>query len=102
MPIYEYQCTNCDHKFDVLQKMNDEPVTECPECHKNKAVRLVSAACFQLKGTGWYATDFKDNGKPKKPNETQSDTAKPASDAKVETAKTETSTPAAKSKGESD
>ena len=97
MPIYEYQCTNCDHKFDLLQKMNEEPAKECPECHKNKAVRLVSAAGFQLKGTGWYATDFKDKGKPEKKKEAQGETAKPTSEAK-----TETSTGASKSKGESD
>lgn len=64
MPIYEYQCTNCFHKFDVLQKIHDDPVKKCPECSKNKVVRLVSAAGFQLKGSGWYATDFKNKGKP--------------------------------------
>ena len=60
MPIYEYQCSNCQHQFDVLQKINDEHVKTCPNCSKGTAVRLVSAASFQLKGTGWYATDFKD------------------------------------------
>lgn len=64
MPIYEYECTGCHHKFDVLQKINDEPVKKCPQCSKNKVQRLVSAAGFQLKGSGWYATDFKDKGKP--------------------------------------
>lgn len=59
MPIYEYQCTSCHHHFDLLQKISDEPATECLACHKNTAVKLVSAAGFQLKGTGWYATDFK-------------------------------------------
>ena len=59
MPIYEYQCAGCHHAFDVIQKMNDEPIKTCPVCSKDKAVRLVSAAGFQLKGTGWYATDFK-------------------------------------------
>ena len=63
MPIYEYQCTGCHHTFDVLQKINDEPVKQCPKCSENKAVKLVSAAGFQLKGTGWYATDFKNKGK---------------------------------------
>lgn len=66
MPIYEYQCTNCHHEFDVLQKLNDERVKTCPQCAENAAIRLVSAAGFQLKGTGWYATDFKDKGKPEK------------------------------------
>ena len=63
MPIYEYQCTNCHHQFDLMQKMSDPPATLCPECHKETAVKLVSAAGFQLKGTGWYETDFKNKGK---------------------------------------
>jgi len=62
MPIYEYQCTGCHHTFDVLQKLHDEPVRKCPKCTEDKATRLVSAAGFQLKGTGWYATDFKNKG----------------------------------------
>jgi putative FmdB family regulatory protein len=64
MPIYEYQCNACDHTFDKLQKMSDEPIKQCPECGQNTVDKLVSAAAFQLKGTGWYVTDFKD--KPKK------------------------------------
>lgn len=59
MPIYEYQCSNCNHHFDVIQKVNDEPIKTCPQCAEDKAIRLVSAAGFQLKGSGWYATDFK-------------------------------------------
>lgn len=59
MPIYEYECTSCHHHFDLMQKMSDKPETTCPECHQNTATRLISAAAFQLKGTGWYATDFK-------------------------------------------
>ncbi len=65
MPIYEYQCTACQHQFDLMQKMSDPATKICPECSQETAVRLVSAASFQLKGTGWYATDFKDKGKPK-------------------------------------
>ncbi len=64
MPIYEYQCEGCHHQFEVIQKISAEPVKECPQCFENKAVRLVSAPGFQLKGTGWYATDFKDKNKP--------------------------------------
>ena len=66
MPIYEYECTDCHHHFDVLQKVNEEPVQECPVCFKSSVVKLVSATTFHLKGTGWYATDFKDKGSPKK------------------------------------
>lgn len=64
MPIYEYQCAGCNHQFDVIQKMNDEPIKTCPKCAEDKAIRLVSAAGFQLKGSGWYATDFKTKPKP--------------------------------------
>jgi len=63
MPIYEYQCRACGHAFDKLQKINEQPLMDCPECGKPKLQKLVSAAGFQLKGTGWYATDFRDNGK---------------------------------------
>ncbi len=66
MPIYEYQCSGCHHTFDVVQKMSDEPVKVCPQCSDAKAVKLVSAAGFQLKGTGWYATDFKNKGTTEK------------------------------------
>ena len=59
MPIYEYECASCHHHFDVLQKISDDPEKQCPSCHQETAIKLVSAAGFQLKGTGWYATDFK-------------------------------------------
>ena len=62
MPIYEYECSSCHHQFDLMQKISDVPVTQCPNCFENKAVRLISAAGFQLKGTGWYVTDFKNKG----------------------------------------
>ena len=62
MPIYEYQCSDCKHSFDLIQKINDEPAKVCPACNKNTAVRLISAAGFQLKGSGWYVTDFKNKG----------------------------------------
>lgn len=62
MPIYEYQCTSCHHHFDLMQKYSDEPAKQCPKCFENTVIKLVSAAGFQLKGTGWYATDFKNKG----------------------------------------
>ncbi len=65
MPIYEYQCSVCHHAFDVLQKMGDDAIQQCPECNNNTAIKLVSAAGFQLKGTGWYETDFKNKPKNK-------------------------------------
>jgi len=59
MPIYEYQCQSCEHIFDVLQKMSDDPLTYCPECGEPKLKKLLSAPNFRLKGGGWYETDFK-------------------------------------------
>lgn len=68
MPIYEYECANCGHTLEVIQKISDEPLTECPSCHEHQLRKLVSAAAFQLKGTGWYVTDFKDKPKPSGPD----------------------------------
>ena len=82
MPIYEYQCSSCQHTCDRLQKVHDAPITQCPQCSQNCLVRLVSAAAFQLKGTGWYATDFKD----------QKPTAKKSSDTEVTSTSTTTTT----------
>ncbi|MDR0565026.1 MAG: zinc ribbon domain-containing protein [Azoarcus sp.] len=65
MPIYEYRCEDCGFQKDHLQKMSDAPLAECPSCHSGRYVRQISAAGFQLKGTGWYATDFKCCGSDK-------------------------------------
>jgi putative FmdB family regulatory protein len=59
MPIYDYRCTSCGVKKEVMQKMNDPVLTTCPECGKETFAKQLSAAGFQLKGSGWYATDFK-------------------------------------------
>jgi putative FmdB family regulatory protein len=59
MPIYEYQCGSCGVQRDVMQKMSDAPLTVCPECDKPTFSKQISAAGFQLKGNGYYATDFK-------------------------------------------
>lgn len=63
MPIYEYECKVCGHRQEAIQKMSDEPLVECPACHKPELKKLVSAAGFRLKGGGWYETDFKGGGK---------------------------------------
>lgn len=65
MPIYEYECSACGHRLEAIQKLSDAPLQECPACHKPALKKLLSAAAFQLKGTGWYVTDFKDSGKKK-------------------------------------
>ena len=59
MPIYAYQCESCGHTKDVLQKMSDAPLTQCPACGAETFKKQLTAAGFQLKGSGWYATDFK-------------------------------------------
>ena len=59
MPIYEYACKSCGHAFDALQKMSDDPLTECPDCGQAELKKLLSAPNFRLKGIGWYETDFK-------------------------------------------
>ena len=63
MPIYEYQCRECSHRLEKLQKMNDAPLTQCPACGAQSLTKLVSAAAFRLKGGGWYETDFKKDGR---------------------------------------
>ncbi len=77
MPIYEYRCGSCGFQGEYLQKMNDAPLRECPECHEPAFKKLVSAAGFQLKGSGWYATDFK-GGSQSKPQDKRAEDAKPA------------------------
>ncbi|MBE2261842.1 MAG: zinc ribbon domain-containing protein [Burkholderiaceae bacterium] len=59
MPIYAYRCESCGHAKDVLQKMSDAPLTVCPSCGASTFTKQLTAAGFQLKGTGWYATDFR-------------------------------------------
>ena len=65
MPIYEYRCAACGFQQEYLQKMSDAPLTQCPECGEPRLTKLVSAAGFQLKGSGWYVTDFKQSAQPK-------------------------------------
>ena len=62
MPIYAYKCSACEHRFDALQKISDAPLTVCPSCGAPALAKQLTAAGFQLKGSGWYATDFKDGG----------------------------------------
>lgn len=80
MPIYAYRCTSCGHAKDVLQKLSDPALTDCPACGASTFAKQVTAAGFQLKGSGWYATDFKSNAGAKKPDESGNgkDAAAPA------------------------
>ena len=63
MPIYEYRCESCSHALEKLQKMGEDALLDCPECGQPALKRLVSAAAFRLKGSGWYETDFKKDNK---------------------------------------
>jgi putative FmdB family regulatory protein len=81
MPIYEYECRECGHVFDALQKMSDDPLSDCPDCGKPELRKLLSAPNFRLKGGGWYETDFKDKNKRNLADGGDSEKAKPKSDA---------------------
>lgn len=81
MPIYAYKCGSCGHAKDVLQKISDAPLTQCPACGAAAFSKQLTAAGFQLKGSGWYATDFKGGGSatPAAPAEAKpAEAAKPA------------------------
>jgi putative FmdB family regulatory protein len=94
MPIYEYRCSSCGTHKEVLQKLSDAPLTDCPSCGQPAMKKLISAAGFQLKGSGWYATDFRNGSKAGKGNEKDSgkdeartgDDKKPKEEAKAEPA----------------
>ena len=66
MPFYEYQCKNCGHGLEAMQKINEAPLKKCPHCGKSQLTRLMSAPVFRLKGGGWYETDFKGDSDNKK------------------------------------
>ncbi|MDE1990772.1 MAG: zinc ribbon domain-containing protein [Betaproteobacteria bacterium] len=59
MPLYEFRCQACGHEIEVLQKISDPPRKDCPSCGESALVKKITAAGFQLKGTGWYVTDFR-------------------------------------------
>lgn len=76
MPIYEYHCPKCDKTLEIMQKFSDPPINTCTQCGE-QVTRLVSKTSFQLKGTGWYATDYKKT--PEKKPEKNNEKAQPAS-----------------------
>lgn len=81
MPIYAYRCAACGHARDVLQKISDPLLTVCPVCNADRFEKQVTAAGFQLKGSGWYVTDFRDSGKAAVKPETKTDGAAEAAPA---------------------
>jgi putative FmdB family regulatory protein len=104
MPIYEYQCQDCQHKVEVMQRMSDPLLTTCPACTKDSLKKLVSAVGFQLKGTGWYETDFKNKPKAKAEGETKSESSTAAdgdASKSSDTTKTETKETKTEAKSES-
>lgn len=81
MPIYAYKCASCGLEKEALQKISEDPLTDCPACGKATLVKQVTAAGFQLKGSGWYVTDFRDSGKKPADGATSVPSPKTASDA---------------------
>lgn len=101
MPIYEYQCQQCGHHHEALQKISDPQLRQCPECGRKALKRLVSAVRFRLAGSGWYETDFKSDKESKRNLHEKGDReeakaeAKPAADAAAKTDGKEPAKPAA-------
>ena len=105
MPIYEYACSACGKQLEIMQSINEKPLKQCPKCKRRTLKKLVSAAGFQLKGSGWYVTDFRDkkpagkdketdkgkvSGEKKSEDSGKADKAdKPASEAKAKPVKKE-------------
>lgn len=104
MPIYAYRCDECGFAKDVLQKMSDEPLVDCPNCQKPQFKKQVTAAGFQLKGSGWYVTDFRggSNAAPASAGaDAESGKASPASDGDGKPAATsESASPASRPSSE--
>jgi len=80
MPIYDYQCSSCGHKAEVMRKVSAASVEACPQCAKETFSKQLSAPSFQLSGTGWYATDFKGSGSSKSTKAADSSVAETASE----------------------
>jgi putative FmdB family regulatory protein len=95
MPIYAYRCADCGHTKDVLQKLSDPALTTCPSCGAQSFSKQVTAAGFQLKGSGWYVTDFRGG------SGSSGGTSAPSTDTKPEPAKTETASAGSSDSGSS-
>jgi putative FmdB family regulatory protein len=92
MPIYAYRCQSCGHSKDVLQKVSDPALVECPECHQPTFAKQLTAAGFHLKGTGWYVTDFKNPQKPAaKPADSSASSGSSSTDSTASSGSTATS-----------
>jgi putative FmdB family regulatory protein len=100
MPIYAYKCASCGHAKDVLQKISDAPLSVCPACGAESFTKQLTAAGFQLKGSGWYVTDFR-GGSGNSSSSSSDKAGEKSGDKAAEPAKTE-SKPADSSLGKSD
>ncbi|HKI47899.1 MAG TPA: FmdB family zinc ribbon protein [Desulfobacteria bacterium] len=103
MPIYEYECDNCGHHVEALQKFTDPPIAECDQCHSSMK-KLISPSTFHLKGTGWYVTDYASKNKnsqvePKSTGSSDSDATPKKVEAKSTTEKTTQKDASGPSKG---
>ena len=102
MPIYEYRCESCGHELEVMQKLADAPLTDCPECDESALRKKISPVGFRLKGSGWYETDFKSGNKRNVLDSDQSETkSESKSESKSETKSESKSGSKSESKSES-
>ena len=92
MPLYEYQCESCNHRFEVIQKFSDPSPTVCPVCGKGPVRQLLSSPALQFKGSGWYITDYAKKGKTESAEPAKTGEKKP--DAASSSATTKTDAPA--------
>lgn len=99
MPIYAYKCADCGFEKDVIQKFSDAPLSTCPACGAQAFSKQLTAPAFQLKGSGWYVTDFRDGGRKKAPD-SQASEDKGGSDGKTEDAGTTAKPEAAEAKAD--
>jgi putative FmdB family regulatory protein len=76
MPLYEYRCEACEHRFEVIQKYSDEPIVVCPSCGQGRVEKLLSSPAIQFKGTGWYITDYARKGQSGAPASSSTDSTK--------------------------
>jgi putative FmdB family regulatory protein len=99
MPLYEYECDACGHRFEIIQKFSDGPPDACPQCGKGPLQRLLSSPAIQFKGTGWYVTDYAGKGKSSEKGSGESKPAekgdKPAADSGGTSETKKSDTPAA-------
>jgi putative FmdB family regulatory protein len=93
MPIYEYRCESCGREKEFLQKVSDAPLTTCPFCGQDALKKLISAAGFQLKGSGWYATDFKGASKSRAKEATEKPKEDAGKESKTESSEAKPATP---------